>query len=74
MNKNLHELECKGMCLLNIGGYVNVWDAVCGKCKGSKEERELIDKSFDSFNAREIIINKYDFNEDERDILHEEWY
>lgn len=59
---------------LNISGYIKVWKTVCDKCHGSKAEQELINKSFNSFNAREIIIDKYDFCEQEKDILHQEWY
>lgn len=54
---------------------MKVWETVCMKCKGTKLEQELIDKSFNSFNARKIIIDKYDFTELEKDILlHQEWY
>lgn len=53
---------------------MKVWETICSKCKGSKEERDLIDESFKSFDAREIIINKYNFNEFEKDILYQEWY
>lgn len=74
MDEKLCELECGGLCQLNISGYMKVWETVCSKCKGSKEDKQLIDKSFNSFNARKIIMNKYDFNECEKDILYQEWY
>ncbi len=74
-NKDYDKLECSGLCELNISGYMKVWETVCMKCKGTKLEQELIDKSFNSFNARKIIIDKYDFTELEKDILlHQEWY
>lgn len=73
-NKDYDELECYGLCELNISGYLKVWETVCSKCKGTKLEKELIDKSFNSFNARKIIIAKYDFNELEKNILYQEWY
>ncbi len=74
-NKDYDKLECSGLCELNISGYMKVWETVCRKCKGTKLEQELIDKSFNSFNARKIIIDKYDFTELEKDILlHQECY
>lgn len=74
MDKDLEKLECNGLCELNISGYMKVWETVCSKCNGTKEELKLIDESFDSFTAREIIIDKYNFSEYEKDILHQEWY
>lgn len=53
---------------------METWETVCNKCNGTREEKELIDKSFNSFNARKIIIDKYDFSENEKCILHQEWY
>ncbi len=73
-NKDYNKLECRGLCELNISGYMKAWETVCRKCKGTKLEQELIDKSFDSFNARKIIINRYDFTDSEKDILQQEWY
>lgn len=73
-NKNFDELECQGNCYLNISGYMKVWETLCAKCNGTKLEQKLINKSFDSFNAREIIIDIYDFTESEKYILRQEWY
>lgn len=74
MGKDFRKLECNGFCMLNITGYMEIWKTVCNKCKGTEKEVDLIAKSFDSFNARQIIIGKYDFNDIEKDILHQEWY
>lgn len=68
------ELECNGLCMLNVSGQYIIWKTVCSKCKGTKQERDVIDKSFNSFNARQIILNKYEFSEEEKDILYGEWY
>lgn len=72
--KNYDELECQGHCYLNICGRMKVWETVCRKCKGTEQDQELIDRSLDSFSARKIIIEKYDFTEIEKDILRQEWY
>lgn len=72
--KVYEDLECKGICYLNLSGYMKVWETVCSKCKGTKLEQELINKSFNSSNAKKIIIGKYNFTELEKDILHKEWY
>lgn len=59
----------KPSCKLNIEGNYNIWELICSKCKGTKEELELINKSTSWENND--VIERYDFDEDQLTELNE---
>ena len=63
--------ECTGQCWLNVAGTFDVWEIVSKKCKGTKEEIELLDNIFNKKVDGEILFSKYNFTEDEKKILKE---
>lgn len=72
--KNLEKLECKGYCWLNICGYMKPYEIICRKCNGTKEDVDNINKAFQNDNNKKIILDKYNFNDEELKILNELWF
>lgn len=64
-----NEFECKGNCWLNVAGNYDAWEVVSSKCKGAKEDQELNDNVFNRVIHKLEIINKYDFTDEEKEIL-----
>lgn len=72
--KEIENLECRGLCQLNICGTMDIWETVCNKCNGTKEEQELIDKSFNDRDVKFEIMQKYNFTREEKETLYLDWY
>ena len=61
--------ECKGECLLNIAGDIDAWKIIAKKCKGTKEEQKMMDDICLGKISEDILLNKYDFSNEEKEIL-----
>lgn len=72
--RDLEKLECEGRCWLNVCGYVEVWKTVCDKCSGTKEDVSNINKVFKDADNKNIVLDRYDFNDEELKILHGLWF
>ncbi|MCQ4924979.1 hypothetical protein NE686_17900 [Tissierella carlieri] len=66
---------CCGECWLNIAGCFDVWETMSNHCKGTKEESKMIGEMFHQKRDRKELLSKYDFTEEEREIIIEgSWF
>lgn len=72
--RDLEKLECEGYCWLNVCGYMKTWQIICDKCRGTKEDVSNIDKVFKDDDNKQIILDKYDFSDEELKSLSGLWF
>lgn len=66
--------QCAGDCWLNIAGDFDVWEIIAKYCKGTEEEKKLIENIFQGNRKKEDILELYNFTKKEKNVVMDSWY